>query len=277
MAHKWQCRYSPTLGALEGSPDDVWGTKPYLDEFQDTVFMGMYSLKDFQALWNHKGRKAILWCGSDITRFISGWWLDVEGMIKIEPEAFAEWINKNCENYVENGVEHEALMVMGIESRIIPSFLGNVEDYSVEYQAKGRPKVYTSVSGNDYELYGWYKIRTLAEQNPGIEFHLYGSTGAFAQCAGLENVIDHGRVPKEQMNEEIKTMHAALRLTEFDGCSEIIVKAMLWGQYAFGNIYYPGVFSVDELPLLEIKTLPNPARGWWLNNLNKYPWNLKNI
>lgn len=270
---RWQCRYSPTLGALEGTPDEVWNTKPYLDEYQDTVFMGMYSLKDFQVLWAHKGRKCILWCGSDITRFVSGWWLDVEGAIKIEPEAFAAWINANCESYVENGVEHEALMVIGIESKIVPSFLGKIKDFDVVYQASARPQVYTTVSGDNFRLYGWGEIERLAGLYPGIDFHLYGNTVPFLLTA--PNIIHHGRVPKEQMNEEIRQMQAALRLTEFDGCSEIIVKAVLWGQYAYGHISYPGVRTVNELGGLTALREPNPKREWWLKNLNKYPWNTK--
>lgn len=262
---------SPTLGALEDTPDHTWGTKPYLDEFQDTVFMGLYSLKDFNMLWNHKGRRAILWCGSDIMRFISGWWLDVEGSIKIDPEAFARWINSNCDNYVENGVEHEALMTIGIESKIVPSFLGNVDNYEVTYTQSSRPRVYTSVSGNDFRLYGWGYIDGLATQHQDVDFHLYGNT--IPWDTKQSNVFVHGRVPKEQMNEEIKEMQGALRLTEFDGASEIIVKAMLWGQYAYAHISYPGVDPVPALGNLKDQNESNPHRRWWLRNLNQYPWN----
>src|SRR5689334_12368419 len=112
---KWQCRYAPSLGALEGTPEEVWGTLPYLSEDEPTVFFGVYGLPDFYTLWRHQGRKAILWAGSDIRHFINGYWLNDEGSIKLEPMALAEWINKNCESYVENGVEAEALRTLGIE------------------------------------------------------------------------------------------------------------------------------------------------------------------
>lgn len=269
---KWQIISSPTLGAFEDTPNNVWNTKPYLDEFQPTVFMGIYSLRDFLKVWEHKGRKCILWCGGDIPRLTAGYWLNEDGSIKVDPEPFAEWINENCENYVENGVEHEALQVMKIESKIVPSFLGKVSDYQISYTHSHRPAVYTSVSGNDFELYGWYKIPKLAELYPDIDFHLYGNSSG-APFSQLPNVFDHGRVDKDVMNEGIRNMQGALRLTEFDGASEIIVKAMLWGQYAFSYISYPGVNHVADLFNLKNCTVPNfKGREWWLKNLNKYPW-----
>ena len=59
--------------------------------------------------------------------------------------------------------------------------------------------------------------------------------------------------------------------------SEIIVKAMLWGQYAFSFIPYEGVFNVDKLNLLLSLKEPNiKGRKWWLKNLNNFVWNNKN-
>lgn len=270
---KWQCRIAPSLGELESTHTEIWNTVSYSPEKDiDTpcVFMGLYGLPDFYTLWRHKGRKAILWCGSDITHFINGYFLDEAGRIKIEPEQLAIWINENCESYVENGVEHEALQVMGIESKIVPSFLGKIDEYKIEYEPSSRPRVYTSVSGNDFRLYGWGKIPDLADQFPEVEFYLYGNTIDFPYTRA--NIIQRGRVTKEAMNDEIREMQGALRLTEFDGCSEIIVKAMLWGQYAFSEISYPGVNPIQHLGQLKNWTATNYKRDWWIKNLNKYPW-----
>lgn len=274
---KWQCRYAPSLGALEDTPDNVWGTKPYLDEFQPTVFMGLYGFKDFQALWNHKGRKAIFWCGSDIKHFLNGYWLDEIGQIRLEPEPLARWINENCENYVENGVEHEALMDAGIESKIVPSFLGKVEDYKIEYQWASRPKVYASVSGNNFAMYGWEHIELIAHRCD-VDFYLYGNTIPWE--SKHSNVFVMGRVPKEQMNEEIKGMQCGLRTLEFDGFSEVLAKSVLWGQHPISCIGYPHIDSfttndelVSLLNRLVEKTEPNTtARDYYLKNLNQYPW-----
>ena len=84
MQEKWQCRWSPTLGALEEGHQDIWGTDDYTDIERPTVFFGVYGLPDFYTLWRHKGKKAILWAGTDIQHFRKGYWLeDNENGLKI--------------------------------------------------------------------------------------------------------------------------------------------------------------------------------------------------
>ena len=56
----WQCRYAPSLGALEGTPEEVWGTKDYENQDDPTVFFGLYSLSDFFVLLKHRGKKKIV-------------------------------------------------------------------------------------------------------------------------------------------------------------------------------------------------------------------------
>lgn len=274
---QWYCRWSSTLGEFESTHQKIWGTIEYDPERhgnEPTVFMGLYSFVDFYALWRHKGYKAILFCGSDIRHFINGYWLeDSEHGIKLNRTPLAQWINKYCENWVENEVEQNELLNVGIDSKVCPSFLGNIEDYEVSYKQSDRPKVYTSVSGNDFKLYGWDKIRGLAKENPDIEFHLYGNTIFYP---GSSNIFVHGRVPKEQMNKEIKEMQGALRLVKMDGFSEIIAKSILWGQWPVSLIEYPYMLSVEELGILKDKKEPNIAgREHYIKNLNKYPWCMK--
>lgn len=278
---RWRCRYAPSLGDLEDSPVNIWGTWGYHEEedaSRPTVWFGLYGLNDFYSLWSHRGRKAILWAGSDIRHFINGYWLDDTGQIRLEPEALAQWIQANVESYVENGVEAEALRVFGIESKIVPSFLGRVQDYKVEFVPDtDRPRVYASVSGNDFALYGWDIIESIAARCD-VDFYLYGNSVPWE--SKHSNVFVRGRVPKEVMNEEIKTMQCGLRVLEFDGFSEILAKSVLWGQYPISRIGYPHIDSFtnpDELVKLlnnlRTKTTPNTiAREYYLKNLNQYPW-----
>ena len=271
------CRMAPSLGALEDTPENIWGTVEYEGDIDEpTVFMGLYGLPDFYSLWRHKGKKWVFWCGTDITHFLNGYWLEEGGGTRIDPKALAEWINKNCENWVENEVEQQALAGIGIEAQVCPSFLGDVTKFEVSYQWSERPKLYTSCSGDNFELYGWDKIPKLALDNPNIEFHLYGSSDFYVPATNIQNVFFHGRVPKEQMNEEIKGMQGALRLTEMDGFSEIIAKSLLMGQYPISLIEYPKVFKISEIGLLKHFTEPNiEGREWLLSVVNKFPWNIK--
>jgi len=269
------CRWSPTLGNLESSHQEVWGTTEYEgDRDEPTVFVGLYGLPDFYALWRHRGKKWIFWCGSDIRHFVNGYWLEEGGAIRIDSKPLAEWINRNCESWVENEVELQALAEIGIQAQVCPSFLGDITKFEVSYQWSDRPKLYTSVSGDDFELYGWDKIPKFAEENPDIEFHLYGNTKPIWDLP--ENVIDHGRVPKEQMNEEIKDMQGALRLVPMEGFSEIIAKSLLMGQWPVSLIKYPHTLSIEELGMLKDKKEPNiKGREWLLSVVNQFPWNLK--
>lgn len=256
---KWRCRIAPSLGALEGTPAEVWGTLPYGDKYDPTVFFGLYGLPDFYTLWGHRGKKYILWAGSDIRHLIGGYWLDdSEWGAKLPPEPIANWISRNCESWVENKVEAEALRKLGIESKVCPSFMGDVNNFPVS-EKRIEKRYYSSVSSNDFELYGWAKINKIAEQNPDIGYHLYGNT---VEWKAPKNVIVHGKVPKEIMNGEIKSMTGAIRLVDFDGCSELVVKAVLMGQE---------VISAIDYPFLHAK---NP-REELLKTLNKFPWNTK--
>lgn len=260
-----QCRVAPSLGALEGHPNDVWGTVDYTNDTDDAVFFGLYGLPDFYALWRHKGIKYVLWAGSDIRHFLDGYWLDKEGKIRVDPQPFATWLSLFVENWVENEVERDALRTMGIEARVCPSFMGNINDYGVSYEPNG--KYYASVSGNDFKLYGWDKIDDLAKDHPGLEFHLYGNTEPWH--TKHPNVIIHGRVPKEQMNEEVKHMQGGLRLVEFDGFSEILAKSVLWGQWPVSLIPYPHINST-LIPHVGHNT---EGRDYYRKTLNQYPWN----
>ena len=256
---KWQCRISPTLGGgFAGTPNDVWGTRDYENDQDPTVFMGVYGLPDFYALWRHKGIKEVFWCGSDIRHFIKGYWLEDEGRVKLSRTAMfdlAHWMDRNCGHWVENQLEREALKDFGVTARIAPSFLGNVDNFPVQ-KIKYPNRYYSSVSGNDFEVYGWEKVNLIAEQNPKNKYYLYGNT---VPWEAPKNVVVRGRLSQQDMDKEIKEMAGAIRMTKFEGFSEIVAKSVLWGQKPISLIEYP--FLKAENPREEL-----------LKVLNKYPW-----
>ncbi|MEK7180262.1 MAG: hypothetical protein AAB706_02200 [Patescibacteria group bacterium] len=276
-----KCRVALSLGGgFEGTPAKVWGTKKYnskTDKDKPCVFFGLYGLPDFYELWRHRGKKWILWCGSDIRNFINGYWLENGGGIKLCPKGLAKWINQNCENWVENEVEQRMLAGHGITAKVCPSFLGNVEKFEITYKPAEKPKVYASVSGDDFKLYGWDTIERIVGRVPEVDFYLYGSKNWKTKH---KNVIIRGRVSKKIMNKETEKMQAGFRPVEFDGCSEIIVKAILRGQYVISRIAYPfcPAYQNDDELIFQLKNLsqksfPNwRAWFWFSNNLNKFPW-----
>lgn len=269
------CRWSPTLGELEDTANKIWGTPAYENDREaPVVFFGLYGLPDFYTLWRHLGKKYVLWAGSDITNFKNGYWLEEGGEIRLDSGPLAEWLNKHCENWCENDIEKRQLQILGINAKVCPSFLGDVEKFDLSYIPSTIPKLYTSVSSNNFHLYGWDRIPALAMQNPGVEFHLYGNTEK-PPFDFPNNVIVHGRVPKEQMNMEIERMQGALRLTSFDGFSEILAKSILMGQWPVSLIPYPHMLGIDEIDrLFELKHANQSGREFYLSQLNNFPWNL---
>lgn len=275
---QWHCRWAPSLGALESTHERVWGTLPYdpeTDKEKPTVFFGLYGLPDFYTLWRHNGIRHILWAGSDIVHFKNGYWLDQEGKIRLHPKGLATWINENCKSWVENKWEYKALLKLGIIATMQPSFLGNAEEFPVSW-SPGK-NVYISCGKGKQEMYGFHIVERIAQDLPFITFHLYGDDWKTKH----ENVVVHGRVPKEKMNAEIKGFQVALRLNETDGFSEVLAKGILMGQYAVGKIEHPGVPSFKNdmdliLMLTKLVNMKKPnlkVREWYRQNLNNYPWN----
>lgn len=271
---RWQARIAPSLGdGFAGTPNKVWGTKAYKNDSDPTVFFGVYGFPDFYTLWRHKGRKAILWAGSDITHLKNGYWLDHEGKYRLDPKEMARWINDYCENYVENEMEYTELSRLGIKSTIVPSFLGDVNDYPLLFKPSKKIRLYTSVSGNDFELYGWDEIEELSDDYPDVEFHLYGNTEPW--YTDKPNIIVHGRVTQGEMNAEIQEMTGALRLTHHDGFSEILAKSILWGQWPVSaHIYYPHMANTIK-EILNVDRPNTEGRAYYLQAMNNYPWNVK--
>lgn len=254
---KWQCRVAPSLGGgFAGSAETAWGTVPYTDPYAPTVFFGMYGMQDVQSLYTHIGERAILWAGSDIKNFLNGYWLDAKGEYRAGTSDRIFW---GARHFVENHLEQAALRSVGIDSMVVPSFLGDVTKYPLQEIRTDKKRYYTSVSGDDFELYGWGDVHGLARKNPDTEYHLYGNNKTFWVSDEVKNIFVHGRVSQEQMDEETKTMTGALRLTRFDGASEILVKSVLWGQQPLSPyIHYPWLND----------------RGAFLKVANKYPWNV---
>lgn len=268
-----QCRWAPSLGKLEGTHQEAWGTGEYESRYEQTVFFGMYDLRDYIALWRHKGPKWILWAGSDIRNLLRGFVLNDGKLRYISAFGGNRWIYKtleHAEHWVENYVERDALRAVGIEARVCPSFMGKISDFEITYKPSENPKVYLcSPEGRQIE-YGFDVVERIASALPSYSFHLYGSKWK----TKYQNVFVHGRVSKDQMNKEIKDMQVGLRLNAFEGFSEIIAKAILMGQIPVSRIEYPGIPKCEtDNEIMNRIEYPNfTERDWYIENLNSYPW-----
>lgn len=277
-----QTRWAPSLGELESTHQLAWGTQDYKSRYEPTCFFGLYDLRDYIALWRHKGKAWVLWAGSDILNLKNGFILN-DGKLKTLSQLFkGNWwvypILKKAEHWVENTKEEIVLESLGIKiNGICPSFLGNINKFKIKYKWNKIANVYLSASEGRQEEYGFGIVERIAKELPFIKFHLYGADWKTKN----KNVIVHGRVSKEQMNKEIENFQIGLRLNEFDGFSEILAKAVLMGQYAIGKVKHPLIPSFENdleliLILNNLRKIKEPnykARDWYLYSLNNFPWN----
>ena len=277
------CRYAPSLGELEGTPLEAWSTPlydPKKHKKEPTVFFGMFDFRDYIALAQHRGKVWVLWAGSDIRNLLRGFTFN-DGKLKYLSRFGGNWwvynILSKAEHWVENHVCRDALRAVGIEAHIGQSFMGNVNDFQVSYKHSEAPRVYICSPEGRQEEYGFDVVERIAGQTPDFTYHLYGAEWNTKH----ENVFVRGRVPKEQMNSEIKDMQIALRLNVFDGFSELLAKGILMGHGVVSRIEYPFIPRAENdneiISLLESqRDYIKPARReHYLKNINNFPWAIR--
>ena len=284
---KWCCKVASSLGELENTAENAWGTKEYFfpeDLRKPTVFFGLYDVRDYLMLRLHRGEKCVLWAGDDLLNLQSNFifnngklhWLSK--MFKSFPSFVKHYLQNGIESFVENEVEQKILAKMGIYSKIIPSFLGKVEDFTICYKHSYKPSVFVSGHPSREAEYGFEHVVDIASKVPECMFHLYGAEWN----SELDNVICHGIVSKSQFNEDIKGYQCGLRLNKNDGFSEIIAKSVLMGQYPISKIPYPMIDSYDNddeliklLKGLVNKNSPNvESANYYRKVINNYPWSV---
>jgi hypothetical protein len=278
-----QCKWAKSLGELEATHQEIWGTSDYTDRNKPVVFFGLYDLRDYIALYRHKkGSIYILWAGSDILN-LQNKFLFNNGKLKLLSKLFPFFhkfiVNllkrKVFKHYCENEVEQEALEKLGIKADVQQSYLGNIY-LPTTFEYSSEPKVFISC-GKDRQIeYGFDIVEKIAKRLPKVKFYLYGDDWE----TDKHNIIVRGRVSKEQFNNEIANMQIGLRLNKFDGFSEVLAKALLRGQYAISKISYPFVYTYkNEYDLVElIKEIvdfkkPNiEAKEYYKKTLNNFVW-----
>jgi len=258
----------------------TWGLKEWEgidDPDQELIFFGLFHDRDFEVFHNFKGKKSVFWCGGDILRLKEDY--ERQRVMKIAPDT---------KHYCENEQEADNLRLVGLEPIIIPSFLGNVDDYPVSFKPpkEGEKwKVWMCGHQRREVEYGFDQARELARVFPDVEFHFYGLDRFYEGKVNLEgdslpNIIYHGLVPEKQLDREIREYHCGMRCNEHDGMSEVVVKSVLLGQYTISRLPYEGVWKYETflelvtlIEKLKEQTQPNQiSEIWRTQKLNRYPW-----
>lgn len=248
------------------------------------LFFGLYTKHDYDAFLRHKGKKAVFWCGSDITNLLHNY--ENRRIIKLFPETG---------HYCENEIEAEELKRVGIEAKVIPSFLDNINNFPISYTPSNQPHIFLCGHDKREDEYGLGVVKRIAPRLPDVTFHIYGINRK-ANYLSLEertineklvsvdienpNIWIHGKVPEQQFNNEIIQYQCGLRTNEHDGFSEVIAKSVLLGQYPISKIKYDKIWNYetddDLVALIEkLKFMKSPnyeARTHYLKLLNNFPW-----
>lgn len=251
--------------------------------FKPTVFLGLYHEGDWIRFLIHRGPKIAFWCGGDILR------------LKRKP--FWQWIVKRTfgRHVCENGVEQDALANMGILSDIHPIlFFDDWTKYPLSFRPSKKPHVWLTCHPGREREYGVDFVEEIAQEVPEVTFHIFGIKKPFHEpwfdpvngelmnyrFMFNKNIIYHGHVPSEELDEMIQDYHAGLRICEFDGCPHVVTKGALLGQYPISRIPYPHVDSYETkeeliklLKNLKNKTKPNlEGRSYWAEMVSNFPW-----
>jgi len=188
--------------------------KPYASLKAPTLFLGLYFESDYQAFKIHQGKRVVFWNGSDVIRLCqNSKWADI--VRKVDATHY-------CHN---TQLKHE-LEDEGIDSTVKPVFFGYKKDYKVCYKHSETPKVFMCSHPERDAEYGVNMMQEIAADMKDIEFHVYGVRGM-----GTDNVIFHGQVPEEKMDEEMKGYQGCLRMNKHDGVSQIVLKSEMMGLY----------------------------------------------
>jgi hypothetical protein len=278
-------RTSLSIISFKKRAEQTWNLKEWEginDPDQDLLFFGIYNDRDWCVFDNFKGNKYVLWAGTDITQVLKDY--ERKRILKNYPET---------KHYCENDLEAKELMSIGLNPEVIPSFLDDVNKFTISFKPTKTPHIF--ICGHDAreEEYGLGVIKRIAPKLPDAVFHVYGisKTSSYFSTSGIlqdnsdidfenSNVRYHGKVSEEQFNEEIKNYHCGLRTNEHDGFSDVVAKSILLGQYPITKIPYDKIWSYtteDELvaQIEKIKTMTEPnieARDYYLQKFNKFPW-----
>lgn len=247
----WKEKFQRKFGLKEWNIFRPW---------KSVAFFGLYNVVDYLKFVFHYGKKVVFWCGGDI--------------LNLQRRPFWQKILQHypARHICENVVEYAALKKMGIVAGIRPCLVDEIKLLPITYKYSKNPHVYLCTHEGREEEYGVGIIEEIAPKLLDIHFEIYGISRP-----NSKNIIYHGNVEPSVFAQEINGYQCALRLNEFDGFSEILVHAMLRGQYAISRILYPYMTCVkdketliDALVELRSKTRPNTqGRKYWINELTR--------
>lgn len=229
---------------------DLWGYRRYnhlTDRYKPVFFEGLYFAEDYFELMLHCGEKKIFWNGTDIKIASS---MDILQRIIREIEA---------KHYCHSVDRQQALGKIGIRADVHPLFFGDLNKYQVSYKPSDHPQVYMHCNAGREVEYKLPEALEVAKDAQWVTFNIYGVNGI-----NTENVIYHGWVEEDVMDEDIKGYQGFISFTPDKHASQTMVKSALMAQYPISVNPVQGVWHgydkhslMDYLSVIGEQTQPN--------------------
>jgi hypothetical protein len=236
------------MSFYQGAAMKAWDLIDYRDPAAPTLFLGMYFKEDVLRLKEHKGPKYLFWNGSDVSRTLAS------------PEWHEPIKASGAEHACHNKQLADELKTIGIDAEISPTLFAKPYRYELSYEHSSKPRVFMTAHPGRENEYGLYNAVELFRHLPG-DLYVYGLKGV----GRAGNVHFRGWLPEEQWAQETSTMQGALRLNVHDGTSQIVIKAILRGQYAIvtKDLWeaYRALDALSTEPYPSVETIPN-LNGW---------------
>ena len=249
-----------TVHACEGmkfyrdKAKEAFGLGDYRDA-SPALFLGIYFKEDLLALTSHlHERKYVFWNGSDVSRTLA------------HPE-WHEPIRKVLAKHACHNAQLAAeLATIGINAEVSPILFAPPYMYSeTTYVHHVRPRVFMTVHPGREEEYGLSQAVDIFRYLHA-DLYVYGNAGGSSR---LGNIHLRGWIDEDLWRYETAKMQAALRLNKHDGTSQIVIKAILRGQYA---IVTPSSWEAYKgLQSLSDEAMPNvdkvPGLNAWITKV----------
>lgn len=194
-----QAHISRSLEGLTKEYRRKYKLSTYRDSAEPLLFIGMYRQKDFDLFCQHKGEKAVVYCGSDA--------LDLP----------IEWVEELSQhtNYSISNFTKESLLSKGIDSHYYPINATNKKDWKV---APMGDSIYWYYSPSCPDIYGGEYIEEIEKR-----------TGLNVIKAHLKSYS------KKELQDIYSKCFINLRLTKHDGCPNTNLQMGLVGRPSIYN------------------------------------------
>ena len=235
---------------------------PQKDKNLPCVFI-LYFEEDYQWLCEHRGQKYVSWRGTDVMRF-KLYYFEKYGKYLIDPR-----VKHICLNYQQKAI----LANLGINASVIYSTFTDIKKYKPCF--KPGNNVYMTITPGREAEYGLGYFMTLAKIFDELEFHIFG----IEYPLGLNNWHSYNWMLEDDMDKIIADFQLCLVLKEYDGFSNLAVKALMMNHYLITNVWYPNIPKYNDFEDLlhhigkfGAGTLEHPDYSYWKEIINNFKW-----